>query len=99
MSWRWAIKLLTQSECAQDLQNALLCVFANKQDMKGSMGAAEITEVRTIGSSHGLKCNARTLQALELHTIKSMDYHLVPCCALTGEGLKEGMDWIVNKLL
>lgn len=33
-------------------------------------------------------------QALALHTIKSHDWHIESCCALTGEGLSKGLDWI-----
>ena len=63
-----------------DLREAALCVFANKQDLKGSMSAAEITD------------------ALTLHSIKSHDWHIQPCCALTGDGIAQGLDWIVARL-
>ena len=55
-------------------------MFANKQDLKGSMSAAEITE------------------ALALHSIKSHDWQIQPCCALTGDGISEGLDWIVARV-
>ena len=64
----------------QDLRDAALCVFANKQDLKGSMSPAEITE------------------ALALHSIKSHDWQIQPCCALTGDGISEGLDWIVARV-
>lgn len=63
-----------------DLSNAVLCVFANKQDMKNSMSAAEITE------------------ALSLHSIKGHDWHIQACCALTGAGITEGLDWVVARV-
>lgn len=64
----------------EDLRDAALCVFANKQDLKGSMSAAEITE------------------ALALHSIKTHDWQIQPCCALTGDGINEGLDWIVARV-
>jgi ADP-ribosylation factor-like protein 5B len=36
--------------------------------------------------------------ALNLHKIKSHEWHIQACCALTGNGLMKGMDWIVSKL-
>eukprot|EP00164_Ancoracysta_twista_P001621 GFYU01002127.1.p1 GENE.GFYU01002127.1~~GFYU01002127.1.p1 ORF type:complete len:178 (+),score=23.47 GFYU01002127.1:138-671(+) len=63
-----------------DLRSAVLVVFANKQDLKGAMTPAEITD------------------ALNLHTIKSHSWHIQACCALTGEGLEEGLDWVVTKI-
>ncbi len=64
----------------EDLRDAALCVFATKQDLKGSMTAAEITE------------------ALSLHSIKTHDWQIQPCCALTGDGISEGLDWIVARV-
>jgi hypothetical protein len=30
--------------------------------------------------------------------MKGQDYHIQACCALTGEGLEEGLDWLTQKL-
>eukprot|EP01104_Vermistella_antarctica_P001223 TRINITY_DN11284_c0_g1_i1.p1 TRINITY_DN11284_c0_g1~~TRINITY_DN11284_c0_g1_i1.p1 ORF type:complete len:180 (-),score=14.03 TRINITY_DN11284_c0_g1_i1:57-596(-) len=62
----------------EQLLSAILLVFANKQDLKGAMGAAEISD------------------ALCLHNIKDHDWHIQACCALTGEGLYQGMDWVAQ---
>ena len=32
--------------------------------------------------------------ALQLHTVKGKQWHIQPSCALTGEGLREGLDWV-----
>eukprot|EP00992_Anisonema_acinus_P002848 TRINITY_DN11539_c0_g1_i1.p1 TRINITY_DN11539_c0_g1~~TRINITY_DN11539_c0_g1_i1.p1 ORF type:complete len:183 (-),score=54.94 TRINITY_DN11539_c0_g1_i1:16-564(-) len=37
-------------------------------------------------------------QALNLHLVKGHPWHLQPCCALTGDGIHAGMDWIVDRL-
>ena len=33
-----------------------------------------------------------------LHEIREHDWHLQGCCALTGEGLADGLDWLTTKL-
>ncbi|KAJ3058881.1 ADP-ribosylation factor-like protein 5A [Quaeritorhiza haematococci] len=64
----------------EHLQKASLLVFANKQDVKGALKAAEISE------------------ALALSSLRDRQWHIQACCALTGEGLFEGMDWIVSQI-
>ena len=64
----------------KDLQKAALLVFANKQDIKNSMSASEI--------SH----------SLNLTGIKDHPWHIQACCALTGEGLYQGLEWIVSHI-
>eukprot|EP00300_Choanocystis_sp_HF-7_P006735 c14877_g1_i1.p1 GENE.c14877_g1_i1~~c14877_g1_i1.p1 ORF type:complete len:180 (+),score=39.54 c14877_g1_i1:31-570(+) len=41
---------------------------------------------------------AEISQILELHAIKGSPWHIQDCCALTGEGLEKGMDWVVEVL-
>mmetsp|Transcript_4574 Transcript_4574/g.7940 ORF Transcript_4574/g.7940 Transcript_4574/m.7940 type:complete len:180 (-) Transcript_4574:198-737(-) len=63
---------------SEDLANASILVFANKQDLKGAMSPAEITSV------------------LGLDQIRDHSWHIQGCCALTGEGLFAGLDWIAD---
>lgn len=37
-------------------------------------------------------------QALTLHRIKDHDWHIQASCALTGDGLLDGLGWIAEKL-
>lgn len=39
---------------------------------------------------------AEISEALSLHTIKNHDWHIQACCALTGEGLFEGLGWVAQ---
>eukprot|EP00455_Lapot_gusevi_P044357 TRINITY_DN5527_c0_g1_i9.p1 TRINITY_DN5527_c0_g1~~TRINITY_DN5527_c0_g1_i9.p1 ORF type:complete len:183 (+),score=2.05 TRINITY_DN5527_c0_g1_i9:82-630(+) len=66
----------------KDLEGALLLVFANKQDMEPKMTPAEIAN------------------QLNLVALKDMNltWHIQACCALTGEGLFDGIDWITTQL-
>ena len=41
---------------------------------------------------------AEISQELNLASIKSHPYHIQACCALSGEGLFEGLDWITANL-
>lgn len=64
----------------EDLQGAVVLVFANKQDLKDAMTPAEITD------------------AMSLHSIKGHDWQIQGCCALTGDGLYDGLGWIAQKV-
>lgn len=61
----------------EELKNASLLVFANKQDMEGSMSVTEVSEFMGLTN---LKRN----------------WTIFKCSAKTGEGLTEGLDWLVN---
>ncbi len=58
-----------------ELRDAVLLVFANKQDM-GVMSVPEITE------------------KLGLHTLRGREWYIQGTCALTGDGLYDGLDWL-----
>ena len=59
----------------EDLRDAVLLVFANKQDM-GVLSVPEITE------------------KLGLHTLRGREWYIQGTCALTGDGLYDGLDWL-----
>ncbi|KAI0092482.1 ADP-ribosylation factor family-domain-containing protein [Irpex rosettiformis] len=60
------------------LAGASLLIFANKQDIPGTMSTAEIRE------------------ALDLSSIKSHQWRILSCSAMTGHNLVEGLDWVVE---
>jgi len=64
----------------EELSKAAILVFANKQDVKGCMSAAEISK------------------QLNLQSIRKHKYQIQSCCALTGEGLYQGLEWIVSNI-
>ena len=61
----------------EELRDAVLLVFANKQDM-GVMSVPDITE------------------KLGLHTLRGRDWYIQGTCALTGDGLYDGLDWLTK---
>ncbi|XP_053114717.1 putative ADP-ribosylation factor-like protein 5C isoform X2 [Hemicordylus capensis] len=64
----------------EDLRNAAVLIFANKQDVKNSMSASEISKFLTLSS------------------IKDHPWHIQGCCALTGEGLPAGLEWMISRV-
>jgi len=62
----------------EELRDAALLVYANKQDQPGAKGAGEISE------------------ALKLGELKDRNWTIVACSAISGTGINEGMDWLVN---
>ncbi|KAG1473721.1 hypothetical protein G6F56_000793 [Rhizopus delemar] len=62
----------------EELRDAALLVFANKQDMEGALSAAEVAD------------------SLGLSTLKNRQYSIYKTSAVKGEGLTEGLDWLVN---
>ncbi|KAF7192236.1 ADP-ribosylation factor-like protein 1, partial [Pseudocercospora fuligena] len=62
----------------EELRDASLLVFANKQDQPGAKGAGEISE------------------ALGLGSLKDRNWSIMACSAVTGKGVNEGMDWLVQ---
>lgn len=37
-------------------------------------------------------------EALNLHSIRDRIWHIQPCSAKTGEGLQQGMEWMVKNI-
>lgn len=64
----------------EELKDAALLVFANKQDMDGAMTVGEVGEY------------------LGLTALKMRTWTIFKCSAKTGEGLTEGLDWLVSQV-
>lgn len=64
----------------EDLKNAQVLVFANKQDVANALTSAEIST------------------SLGLTKLKGISWHIQACCALTGEGLYDGMEWVTGQI-
>jgi len=60
----------------EELRDAVLLVFANKQDLPKAMPVAKLTE------------------ELGLSGLRARTWHIQGCCATTGDGLYEGLDWL-----
>ena len=73
---------LTELLGAEKLAGASVLIFANKQDLQGALSSEEIAE------------------ALELKNeiFKKRHWSLQPCSAVTGDGLVDGIDWMVKDI-
>merc|ERR1711916_238327 len=69
-------KMLSEDE----LRDAVLLVFANKQDLPNAMSVAETTD------------------QLGLQELRSRKWYIQGCCAATGDGLYQGLDWLSGAL-
>jgi len=65
-----------------ELRDAVLLVFANKQDLPNAINASQITDKLGL---HQIRPSYRP-------------WHVQACCATTGDGLYEGFDWISSIL-
>lgn len=90
MFWRKTSQtFFSKKKTIQQLQNASLLVFANKQDVKGSLGAAKISEA--LGLSK-LKDRQWHIQVRSFFFLKGGKNFILncfskqACSALTGEG-------------
>eukprot|EP00484_Ammonia_sp_Unknown_P020244 CAMPEP_0197037924 /NCGR_PEP_ID=MMETSP1384-20130603/15004_1 /TAXON_ID=29189 /ORGANISM="Ammonia sp." /LENGTH=186 /DNA_ID=CAMNT_0042468301 /DNA_START=40 /DNA_END=600 /DNA_ORIENTATION=+ len=64
------------------LAGATLLIFANKQDLKGALSKQQIVEVLDL----------KKMDQQNRH------YHVKDCSAVTGDGLKEGVGWMVKDI-
>eukprot|EP01117_Protostelium_nocturnum_P008273 TRINITY_DN2956_c0_g1_i1.p1 TRINITY_DN2956_c0_g1~~TRINITY_DN2956_c0_g1_i1.p1 ORF type:complete len:181 (+),score=40.07 TRINITY_DN2956_c0_g1_i1:90-632(+) len=64
----------------EELKDACLLVFANKQDLPGAMTDAQVSE------------------ALGLSKLKNRQWAIFKTSAVKGEGIFDGLDWLVNAL-
>ncbi|PPQ81096.1 LOW QUALITY PROTEIN: hypothetical protein CVT25_014559 [Psilocybe cyanescens] len=80
------------------LAGASLLVFANKQDLQGSMTDAEIRDIHICLPVSGavLIMAWWPIQALDLTSITTHRWRIWPCSAVTGANLVSGLDWVVS---
>ncbi|SCW03662.1 LAFE_0G15412g1_1 [Lachancea fermentati] len=62
----------------EELQDAALLVFANKQDQPGALSASEVSK------------------QLNLVELKDRSWSIVASSAIKGEGISEGLDWLID---
>ncbi|PTD11923.1 hypothetical protein HYE67_008986 [Fusarium culmorum] len=76
-----------------ELRDAILLVFANKQDLPNAMNAAEITDKLGL---HSLRQRAWFDHMLIWHLFSQQ--YIQSTCATSGDGLYEGLEWLANTL-
>ncbi|RLN62303.1 hypothetical protein BBJ28_00019990 [Nothophytophthora sp. Chile5] len=78
----WANSSLHFVYCLQKLAGATLLIFANKQDLPGALSSAEIADALGLRSAQ----------------FSTRHWSIVSCSAVTGEGLVDGVDWLVGDI-
>ncbi|KAL2921503.1 ADP-ribosylation factor [Bienertia sinuspersici] len=85
------------------MRNSVILVFANKQDM--SQDIVKDSELSTTSKESGqatLYRGAMTpmevCEGLGLFDLKNRKWHIQGTCALRGDGLYEGLDWLASTL-
>lgn len=67
----------------EKLAGASILIFANKQDLKNALTLEDIAKVLNLNEDSN-------------KLMQNRHWHLEKCSAVTGEGLVEGIDWIVK---
>jgi ADP-ribosylation factor-like protein 1 len=75
----------------EELKETVIAVFANKQDLEGALTPEEISE--KLGLS---KIKNRQVRKIVEKLI--LKWSIFKTSAKTGEGLKEGLDWLCTAL-
>ncbi|CAH8257726.1 unnamed protein product [Arabidopsis lyrata] len=90
-----------------ELRDAVLLVFANKQDLPNAMNAAEITDklgLHSLRQRHWLINIPISFKSQKpficsiLMCVFACYRYIQSTCATSGEGLYEGLDWLSNNI-
>lgn len=96
---RKALSVIIQND---EMKDALLLVFANKQDMKGGESSAPCSH-DSLDLSHADQLKAlpakEVCNRLQLDTVaKNHIWKVEPSCATSGEGIFEGLAWLSSNV-
>lgn len=87
----------------QRLMGASLLVFKNKSDVPGCMSEDDIREVsenihlRAVPNLDNARAPTYlSTQGLHLDSVRTHKWHILPCSAMTGLNLEEGLQWVVQ---
>ncbi|KAH8255069.1 hypothetical protein KR038_004191 [Drosophila bunnanda] len=82
-----------------ELRDAVLLVFANKQDLPNAMTAAELTDKLRLNQLRNRHvCFVLLLLLSELKLYFLFKWFIQATCATQGHGLYEGLDWLSAEL-
>lgn len=74
---------------------ASLLIFLNKTDVEGCMTQDEVRKVSFLDCSVAEQVPDPS-QNLGLDAIKTHKWTILPCSAMTGANLQEGLNWVVQ---
>ncbi|THU58447.1 hypothetical protein C4D60_Mb03t14350 [Musa balbisiana] len=73
--------------------NSIILVFANKQDLLHNLKNNYFFLVQ-----RGVMTPMEISEGLGLYNLRNRTWHVQGTCALSGDGLYEGLDWLVTAL-
>jgi ADP-ribosylation factor protein 1 len=79
--------LFIETMKSEELKDTIVLIYLNKQDLPNAMTSAEFEKI----------LNYEGLVKDGIIT-RRKGFHIQPCCASTGEGLYEGLDWLVETM-
>ncbi|XP_065638144.1 ADP-ribosylation factor 2-like isoform X3 [Quercus suber] len=79
-----------------ELREAVLLVFANKQDLPNAMNVAKITD--KLGLIPSVNATGNLVSTDWGHYFGFYFKYIQSTCATSGEGLYEGLDWLSNNI-
>jgi ADP-ribosylation factor-like protein 1 len=77
-----------------ELKDAALLVFANKQDQVRCGHVPGVSSVLT-RMQPGAQGAGEISEALKLGELRDRNWSIVACSVIDGKGISEGMDWLV----
>ncbi|KAI4290560.1 MAG: hypothetical protein L6R35_000173 [Caloplaca aegaea] len=82
-----------------ELRDALLLVFANKQDLPVCLATLGMMDIVRHAKSRQNAMNAAEItDKLGLHSLRQRAWYIQSTCATSGDGLYEGLEWLSNSL-
>lgn len=82
-----------------ELRDALLLVFANKQDLPNAMNAAEITDKLGLQALRQRTWYIQVSDSIWNDVAETQTWNLIQAaCATSGDGLYEGLEWLATNI-
>ena len=72
--------------------------FSHNQIPKQQLKEAAVLVFANKKDARGAMSAAEISERFALHTLRDHEWHIEPCCALTGQGLEAGIDWLAQRL-
>ena len=75
-----------------------LLKFINVTRLSGVFSANNILNFINVTRLSGIDCCLQIASSMSLPTIRDRPWQIQGCCAKTGEGLNQGMEWLIKQL-
>ena len=79
-----------------ELRDAIVLIYANKQDLPNAMSVSEVQQALALQEYRGRKVH--DLMFFTFHFCPFYQWYIQSACATQGQGLLEGLDWLSAEL-